>query len=416
MLQRAHLKALMPTPLRRGLERVRRALNGPGIEYDVLGDYIFEADPETRPRFSMVMPNISRSQAFGGVMTGIDLLTGLRAALEGVDFRIVSETAPATGDDLIAATPALEGIEVLHLSAVGRRLPMRAREMVLAYNWWTSLNLEPVIAAQAQAFDRPPRPKVHLIQDYEPHFYGFSTPHLLARSAMGDSWPLWGVFNSSELFTYWQRQGHSAEKTFVFEPMMNMGLRSHLSGLDAKDKTRTLLVYGRADVPRNAFYLVETGLKAWGARHGAKRSDWRIVSAGTPHDDIPLGGGHVLRSLGKLSLEGYADLLRETAAGLSLMVSPHPSYPPLEMAHFGVRVMTNGYADKALAGRHDNITELKSLRPEAIGDAIEATMAEFEADPGGGLRAQSHMPDYLTATRIGCLDPLARALGAALNE
>lgn len=413
MIQRAALKFALPGPLKKGLLRLRAALNGPPIEYDVMRDYGFVADDDPAPRLTLVMPELSKSKAFGGVMTGIGLYREVleHLAAAGVAGRIVSDAAPAPGDGLGAA---LGGVPTEYLSANGYRLSLRAREMVMAYNWWVSLNLEPALAGQAAHFDQPQQPKIHLIQDYEPQFYAFSTAHLLARSAMGESWPLWGVFNSEELYAYWRRQGHGAEKSFVFVPVMNDALRPHLEGLGAAAKTRTMLVYGRADVPRNAFYLVEKGLQAWAARYGAARGDWRIVSAGTPHADITLGGGHVLRSLGKLSLDGYAGLLRETAVGLSLMVSPHPSYPPLEMAHFGALVVTNGYTDKDLSRAHDNIVNLPGLRPEAIAATVEAAMAHFEADPAAGVRGQSHMPDYVSGTD-GVAPALAAAIAGQLN-
>ena len=48
-------------------------------------------------------------------------------------------------------------------------------------------------------------------------------------------------------------------------------------------------------------------------------SGWRIVSAGEPHPDVPLGNGCLLSSLGKLELEEYARLLRRSAVGVGLV-------------------------------------------------------------------------------------------------
>ena len=94
----------------------------------------------------------------------------------------------------------------------------------------------------------------------------------------------------------------------------------------------------------------------------------------------------VLRSAGKLSPDGYADRLREAAVGVSLMVSPHPSYPPLEMAHLGMLVVTNRFGPKDLATWHPNITSVGDLRPETVADAIAAACRRFDEDPGAGDR------------------------------
>ena len=75
-------------------------------------------------------------------------------------------------------------------------------------------------------------------------------------------------------------------------------------------------------------------------------------------------------SLGKLSLDDYAAALSESAIGVSLMLSPHPSYPPLEMAQFGVRVVTNGFANKDLGAEAQGIVSLRAPTPEAIGQTL----------------------------------------------
>jgi hypothetical protein len=112
-----------------------------------------------------------------------------------------------------------------------------------------------------------------------------------------------------------------------------------------------------------------------------------------------------------LSLEAYARLLQETAVGVSLMISPHPSYPPLEMAHFGALTITNGFAPKDLAAWHDNIISLDHATPEALAEALATQCARFAADPGCGLRGTSRAPGYLDDTPpFDFLPALAREL------
>lgn len=98
--------------------------------------------------------------------------------------------------------------------------------------------------------------------------------------------------------------------------------------------------------------------------------DWTILSAGESHADVNLGNGAVLHSLGKLSLDEYAQVLLQTYAGISLMVSPHPSYPPLEMAAFGVKTITNCYANKDLSLFSSNISSLLSCNPISISNEL----------------------------------------------
>jgi hypothetical protein len=97
------------------------------------------------------------------------------------------------------------------------------------------------------------------------------------------------------------------------------------------------------------------------------------------------------------------------------MISPHPSYPPLEMAHFGVRVVTNGYANKRPRDRHENLVATPHLRAEAIAETLEQEIRRFEATPEAGLQAKSHMPDYLKPDRIDCIDAIAADLRALIR-
>ena len=416
MPSRKTIKRLLPAAVKAPLERLRTILNGPGIAHDVLHDTGFAPDPDPRPRLTLLMPDLAADKAFGGVMTALALAADLarRLAPHGIGLRIVSEAPLPAGGNVLDQVPGLAGAEVVSLARSGQVLALRAREICLVYNCWLSVNLTPALAAQAAHFGRPVLPRIHLVQDYEPQFFPFSAMHLVAHRAMGLGDGLWAVFNTRELHDYWRRQGHRAGRTFVFEPRLNARLRPFAGGITAADKRPVLLVYGRPAIRRNAFFLIERGLKAWAARHGADHPDWDLVSAGLAHDDVDLGGGRRLRSLGRLSLEDYAGLLRRTSVGLSLMVSPHPSYPPLEMAHFGARVLTNGYTDKDPARRHENLVVLPDIDASAMAEAIEREIRGVIADPGKGLAARSFMPDFLGPEGFDCAAELAEAIREAL--
>ena len=97
--------------------------------------------------------------------------------------------------------------------------------------------------------------------------------------------------------------------------------------------------------------------------------DIELVSIGQHHSDVALPGGHILRSLGKLPWEDYPDYLGTVDVGLSLMYSPHPSHPPLEMAAAGVRVVTNGFGPKDLSRLSPAILSVPATAPD-LADAL----------------------------------------------
>jgi hypothetical protein len=64
---------------------------------------------------------------------------------------------------------------------------------------------------------------------------------------------------------------------------------------------------------------------------------------------LTLANGHVLRPAPWLDYAGYARLLGESDVLLCPMLSPHTSYPVLEMAACGGLVVTNSFASKTPA-------------------------------------------------------------------
>ena len=98
--------------------------------------------------------------------------------------------------------------------------------------------------------------------------------------------------------------------------------------------------------------------------------EWTIISAGEEFADVELCNGQKIKAVGKLPLDEYGKMMLETKVGISLMVSPHPSYPPLEMSTFGVKVITNTYGNKNLETFNDNIVSLSNCSSNAVADKL----------------------------------------------
>ena len=395
---REFIKRNLPTSLRKTVVGIRDLFAAPALEDIVLHDYILAADDDARPRLSLVIPSVAPAGAFGGVTTAVDIFleicirTGAQARIITDEFErqqdrsFVERRASALGMD-----PA--SVEILRRTVEAPVIPVRPRDIFIAYNWYIALNIRSLIDQQAAHFGGPPRPFLYVIQDYEPLFYRFSSTHMLARLAYDPGRPCWGVFNSSQLHTFFDAQGHRLDRTYVFEPKIPRGLRPALEAGPVA-KVKRVLVYGRPQIPRNCFPAVEKGLKLWAEQY-PQFADWEVVSAGLTHKPAPIAPGRALRSLGKLALDDYANLLRTTSVGLSLMASPHPSYPPLEMVHFGALTITNQYANKDLGSAHDNFISIRDIDGPTIAAALAQACARFEEDPDAGWRGQSRMPAYL---------------------
>ena len=370
---------------------------------------------DERPRLNLLLPTLEAGRRFGGANTALDLFDTIAPAFPRrriVAFTPVSEAAVAGLDGFRLADaggdPQDERLVVAAPRGSETTLTVGARDVFLATFWTTAELAIRLVRWQAGTFDALPRPFAYLIQDYEPGFYPWSAQSELARGTYALDVPTIAVVNSGLLGEYLASQGIRFERQFTFEPRLSPALRD-LIAEPARPRERRVVVYGRPETPRNAFPLIVDGLRAWVRGGGA--GGWEFVSAGRAHASVDLGDGVRLRSLGKLDIAAYGALLRESAIGVSLMVSPHPSYPPLEMAHLGMRVITNRFGPKDLAAWHENIHSLERLSAEGIAGALTAEAAAFDEDPGAGDTARSLRDDYLAD---GPLFPFASDLAAAL--
>lgn len=407
------IKRNMPTGLRNAVVGVRDMFAAPALEDIVMHDYALAPDDDTRPRLTLVIPSVDPLGAFGGVTTAIDIFldiahrTGAQPRIITDDFEkqldrsVIDRRATAIGLDPAA-------VEIVRRNVEAPTIPVRSRDIFIAYNWYIALNVRTLIDKQAAHFGGPLRPFLYVIQDYEPLFYGLSSTHMLARLAFDPAQPCWGVFNSSQLHNFFDAQGHQLERSYVFEPKLPRGLRPALDAGPVK-KAKRLLVYGRPVIPRNCFPAVEKGLRLWAERY-PQFADWEVVSAGLTHKPVQIAPNRALNSLGKLPLDEYANLLRTTSVGLSLMASPHPSYPPFEMAHFGALTVTNRYANKDLGPVHDNFISIPDIDAPTIASALAQACERFEADPDIGWNGKSHMPSYVDPTEWTFLGELAADL------
>ena len=408
-------KRTAPTLARRAVSELRARLVPPPVEEANLHPYAMREEVGEALRLSLVIPSLAQDKLFGGVATGIEIFleTGKRAGAQlrfvlddfeqSIDRGFVEKCARRAGVDpaLLTICPRNEHVPPIEV---------RCNDIFMAYNWWTALNLVPLIGQQQQAFGGDRRPLVYLIQEYEPGFYGFSSTHLFARAAFDLKDRVWGVFNSRQLHAYFRAQGHAFDREHVFEPRLPAAMRPFLDS-EPTPKEKRILVYGRPSIPRNCFPAVVSGLRCWAERY-PQFADWVVTSAGTPHGPMPIGRGRAMRSIGKLSIEAYAQRLRTTAVGISLMSSPHPSYPPLEMAHFGVKTLTNRYFCKDLSSTHDNIVSLPDIAPGTIADALATACTQFEAAPRAGWAGRSHMAEYLEQGPYPFLDQIAAEIAA----
>lgn len=339
-------------------------------------------------------------QAYGGVSTALNFFLELAKPFENV--RLISYSQPSSQAQQRFSDYRLvpfgidsdEKKQILSFEDVSEALlPIHSQDVFVGTYWATAYQAQRWIEWQAQEFAQTPKPLVYLIQDFEPGFFPLSSEYLVASSTYEQPDSTIAIFNTNLLKEYFHQQGYIFSHEFSFEPRINKKLYELRQNLCKKKKQ--ILIYGRPSVSRNAFGLAADSLRAW-ANQYPQSSEWTIVSAGEAHQDIDLGNRSVLRSVGKLSLENYAKLLNESAVGISLMASPHPSYPPLEMSHYGMYVITNKFVNKDLSSCHENITSISICTPGNIAYQLAQACQKVETDSTLGWLGKSNLPSYFS--------------------
>ena len=351
------------------------------------------------PRLNLLVPGLAMRHLSGGPNTALEIAG--RLALSGVRVRLIS-TEFAFDEDLAPFRAHMRGLlgtdlpaDVQLVSANDRAVPLAigARDLFMATAWWTAQQAKYAVRhTQHSRF-------VYLIQDYEPLFHPASTQQALAEETYSlDHLP---VVNSQWLheFLVRERIGRFAdpafvERSLVFQPAVDRTL--FFPALDRSTRARRrLLFYARPTGGlRNLFELGVAALEKAVADGTLDPERWELVGMGESFEAVSLGRGATLVPAPWLDLAGYAQQMRESDILLSLMLSPHPSYPPLEMAACGGLAVTTAFANKtpeALAELSANIIGIPPTL-EGISEGLEAAVARLDDVEGRRAAAAINLP------------------------
>jgi hypothetical protein len=347
----------------------------------------------------VLIPSLELRKLTGGPNTILNL--GASVAARGIPVRFVATHGPAASPEeldthLRTLTGRAEALPVTFESiAASRRLRVSRNDVVLA-TWWPTAHIAAGTLEPTGA-----REFLYLVQDFEPAFYPWSTNYALALQTY--AMPMRAIFNTSLLRDHLVagRMGRFATTepdaiSIAFEPAVDRELFRPRPA----DGPRRLLFYARPSKPRNAFELGLAALRR-AVRDGAFDGGWEFWSIGDAVPDLPLGRDAVLRPMPWRSLPGYGELLGGSDVLLSLMLSPHPSYPPLEMAAGGGHVVTNSFGVKTAEALAAISPAIHAVAPEVA--ALAAALADAARRP----RRTVATPMGLPATWTEALDPVA---------
>jgi hypothetical protein len=319
------------------------------------------------PALNVLQPVLAPDAMTGGPNT-IVLLAAL-AAEAGVPVRIVTNRVGHRTDpawfaghvaSLLGRAPP-SGLQTATGSDPAAPAAVGADDLWLATHWTTAQGIRPVLPRMRRPWF------LYLVQDFEPGFYAWSSNYALALETY--AMPHRAMINEAFLAEHLRQQapGCYADPTFldaqctVFEPAVDRRVFHPPGAGPLPGRPRRLLFYAR---PTNARNMMGLGLQSLRAavEQGVFPGAWEFISIGGRGSlpSIALGGGQALRPAPWASYAGYADSLRQADVLLCPMLSPHTSYPVLEMAACGGVALTNSYGPKTAQA-------LDALSPDIIG-------------------------------------------------
>ena len=352
--------------------------------------------PTTGPRLSIVTDSVGSASLFGGVGTAL-VLSALLANRMGATLRLITRDDPpdayAVGRVLAANGVILETpLEAVFAPAKsGRELPISDDDFFLSTSWWTTRALLSSVRRDRLAY---------LLQEDERMFYPHGDERVCCRQTMYEP-GLMIVVNSELLFDHLADGPEAipdlAERGHWFEPAFPAAGRT-LASPEANGR-RKFFFYAR---PNNLRNLFATGLEAIshaiaaGTLHPA---EWDIHLVGKDVPDLLFPRGVRPRRVEGLNWNDYHDLVASMDAGLVLMDTPHPSYPPLDLAAHGAAVLTNAHGLKTdLSCYSRNILlEQPDMPSLARGITRLVALARDPATRSANLRADHICRDWKVA-------------------
>lgn len=300
------------------------------------------AEPAAPARLTMLTDSISAGSLFGGVGTAI-LLSVLLAQRLGIPLRIVTREAEPVPGNFATVLQAhglshQQNVEFLHapLTPGAPSISMGEQDLLLTTSWWTTWSA-------LRGFD--PARIIYLLQEDERMFYPAGDEQLLCQDVFCDT-RLRFIVNTSALRDHLITEGMEgiAANSIAFEPAFPS--TSYHPGPRAAGAARRFFFYARPENPRNLFLRGAEVLAAAIERGVLRPEDWifHIVGKNVPRIKFP--SGVRVEFVEALPWPEYAALIRSIDVGLSLMYTPHPSYPPLDLAASGAVVVTNRYGSK----------------------------------------------------------------------
>jgi hypothetical protein len=335
-------------------------------------------------RINLVTDSINSNSLFGGVATSM-ILSTLLAERWGCDLRIITRTESPNRGNYAAvlepndiSLPRNIDFTFAYFQNPQAEIPVGEGDIFLTTSWWTTWSVRETFTSQKI---------IYLLQEDERSFYPLGDDHLRCTEVMHDPQIRFCV-NTHLLYDYLTQEGFDtlAKNGIFFEPAWPQKI-FYPEPKNPKSK-RNFFFYARPNHIRNLFYRGLEALNTAVNRGILNPLEWDFHFVGKDVPEARIGGQPVTLHQ-KLNWANYAALVRQMDLGLSLMYTPHPSYPPLDLAASGAIVVTNRFANKQNLDFYSKNIVCADLSVEGLVEGIREGI-ERANDEAGRLANYHH--------------------------
>lgn len=297
-------------------------------------------------RLNIVTDSIKKDSLLGGVATAL-ILAVLYCNERKMPLRIItrtSETNPLDFENFLKMMEITKPIKVEYYADYDRsfgnnnyKLEVSEKDIFMATSWWAAHAIRSVNLREKMFY---------ILQEVEPFFYPNGDEQSLCEEVLDDP-RIEFVINSKLLYDFYKDNGYDnvIKNGIYFEPAFIEKLYSANKESFGEKEQYKLFFYSRPNNPRNLFYrgieIIDEALN-----RGILDDSWEIFFAGSDVPPVTFSNGRKPKILGQMTWADYSNFLKKVDLGLCLMYTPHPSYPPLDIASSGGVVLTNSYKNK----------------------------------------------------------------------
>ena len=331
--------------------------------------YYVEGDVE---RLNLVTDSIGPKRLFGGVATAL-IIASHYAEQSGIPLRIITRddrANPIHYYNILRLHRVTPPNDVVFYSDFDRdvdgdknnRLDVSTGDVFFATSWWSAEAIRKT-TLQKKFF--------YAIQEVETFFYPHGDELLRCQRIMRDQDIIFLV-NTKLLFDYFKMYEPVVyQNGLVFEPAFPLYQPGR--GKNENDKYK-LFFYARPNNPRNLFMFGIEVLNIGISTGIIDTEEWDIYFLGDDTPSIRFDNGYEVINLGRLDWDAYAEFLQTVDLSLSLMYTPHPSYPPFDVAASGGVVLSNKCLNKIEFPYSDNVI-LADLEIESFLESMKQAVA-----------------------------------------